>query len=168
MTSKLLCLLSFLAVATAATTPAAEPFSPLDIFELEWASDPRISPDSESIAYVRNYMDVMTDRRCANIWIVATGDSDNRPLTGGVRLQQLHAGDVRRHHVRRELDAVELPGEDFRHRLDEQRLRESRHSHDQNVAFGEDRREQRAYGVVLADDHLADFLSQSNAAFCGL
>ena len=83
MNNKLLLLLSLLAVAPAIAAPAAEPFEPLDIFELEWASDPRISPDGESVAYVRNYMDVMTDRSCADIWLVAADGSDHRPLTGG-------------------------------------------------------------------------------------
>ena len=35
-------------------------FLPLDVFELEWASDPRISPDGRRIVYTRNSMDVMT------------------------------------------------------------------------------------------------------------
>ena len=69
-----------LAALTAAATPAAEPFQPSDVFQLEWASDPRISPDGEGVAYVRNYMDVMTDRRCSDIWLVG---KDHRPLVVG-------------------------------------------------------------------------------------
>ena len=72
--------LPLLAALTAATAPAAEPFQPSDVFELEWASDPRISPDSETVAYVRNYMDVMSDRRCSGIWLVG---QDHRPLVVG-------------------------------------------------------------------------------------
>ena len=56
-------------------------FQPLDIFELEWASDPQISPDGERIAYVRNFMDIMSDTRRSNIWLVSFDGSRHRPLT---------------------------------------------------------------------------------------
>ena len=42
------------------TKPA---FSQLDVFELEHASDPQISPDGNSVVYVRNRMDIMKDQR---------------------------------------------------------------------------------------------------------
>jgi len=58
-------------------------FQPLDVFELEWASDPRISPDGSRIVYVRNWMDVMTDRRRSDLWTVSADGSDHRPLTHG-------------------------------------------------------------------------------------
>jgi dipeptidyl aminopeptidase/acylaminoacyl peptidase len=68
----------------AGTTPAdASRFQPLDVFELEWASDPRISPDGSQIVYVRNYMDVRTDRRRSDLWTVSTDGSHHRPLTHG-------------------------------------------------------------------------------------
>ena len=62
---------------------AAEPdvFAPMDVFQLEWASDPRISPDGERIVYVRNFMDIMADRRRSNLWIIASNGKDHRPLT---------------------------------------------------------------------------------------
>ena len=44
--------------------------APRDIFDLEWASDPRLSPDGSRVAYVRNSMDIMRDRRHAEIWVV--------------------------------------------------------------------------------------------------
>ncbi len=58
-------------------------FEPIDVFELEWAADPQISPDGSRIAYVRNFFDVMTDSRRANIWIVDFDGSSHRPLTSG-------------------------------------------------------------------------------------
>jgi acylaminoacyl-peptidase len=58
-------------------------FSPLDIFQLEWASDPQISPDGKGIVYVRNFMDVMKDKRRSNLWMVAVDGSDHRPVTTG-------------------------------------------------------------------------------------
>jgi acylaminoacyl-peptidase len=56
----------------------------IDVFELEWASDPQISPDGEAIVYVRNFMDVMSDRQRSNLWIVRSDGSDHRPLTTGL------------------------------------------------------------------------------------
>ena len=57
--------------------------TPADVFELEYASDPQISPDGETVVYVRNFMDVMTDRRRSNLWIVDVESRDHRPLTSG-------------------------------------------------------------------------------------
>jgi len=54
-----------------------------DVFELEYASDPQISPDGEQVVYLRNSMDIMTDRRRAQLWIVNTDGTGHRPLTAG-------------------------------------------------------------------------------------
>ena len=58
-------------------------FRPIDVFGLEYASDPQISPDGERVVYVRNFMDVMTDRRRSNLWIVDVDGSNHKPLTTG-------------------------------------------------------------------------------------
>ena len=57
--------------------------SPADIFQLEYAADPAISPDGAWIAYVRRWSDPMTDRRYSNIWVVKRDGSGHRPLTSG-------------------------------------------------------------------------------------
>lgn len=62
---------------------AQEKFDFMDIFQLEWISDPQISPDGQKIIYARNYNDVMTDQTCSNLWIVNFDGTDNRPLTTG-------------------------------------------------------------------------------------
>ena len=54
-----------------------------DIFNLQLASDPQISPDGKHIVYVRSFADVMTDRRLSNLWTVAFDGSDHRALTSG-------------------------------------------------------------------------------------
>ena len=59
-------------------------FRLIDVFELEWASDPRISPDGEAVVYVRNFMDVMHDRRRSNLWIVSSDGHEHRALTSTV------------------------------------------------------------------------------------
>ena len=58
-------------------------FNTLDIFELEYASDPQISPDGGQIVYVRNFMDIMLDRARSNLWIVNFDDTGSMPLTSG-------------------------------------------------------------------------------------
>ena len=57
------------------------PFQPLDIFELEWASDPQISPDGSQIIYRRNGFDIMKDNSRGNLWIINTDGSSHRKLT---------------------------------------------------------------------------------------
>ena len=56
---------------------------PMDIFEMEGISDPRISPDGSQIIYVRSGSDVMKDKRYSNIWIIDFNGSNNRPVTSG-------------------------------------------------------------------------------------
>lgn len=54
-----------------------------DVFELESAADPQISPDGSRVAYVRRSADIMTDRVRSNIWIVDADGGDHRPLLSG-------------------------------------------------------------------------------------
>jgi acylaminoacyl-peptidase len=54
-----------------------------DVFDLEYASDPQISPTGHRVVYVRNFFDIMTDRRQSNLWIVSFDGTDHRPLTSG-------------------------------------------------------------------------------------
>ncbi|MGH9175297.1 MAG: DPP IV N-terminal domain-containing protein, partial [Vicinamibacterales bacterium] len=60
-----------------------ERFEPMDVFDLEYASDPQIAPGGERIVYVRNFMDIMHDRRRSNLWVVDVDGSGHRPLTTG-------------------------------------------------------------------------------------
>jgi len=54
-----------------------------DVFELEIASDPQISPDGSQVAYSRLSMDIMTDRARSNIWLVDTRGGRHRPVVSG-------------------------------------------------------------------------------------
>ncbi len=56
-------------------------FQPMDVFELEWASDPQISLNGEQIIYKRNGFDVMKDDSKANLWIINTDGTSHRKLT---------------------------------------------------------------------------------------
>ena len=66
-----------------AEAAAQKPLTPADIFQLEYAADPQISPDGQWILYVRQWQDPMADRRYSNLWMVKADGSDHRPLTTG-------------------------------------------------------------------------------------
>lgn len=55
----------------------------LDIFDLEYISDPRISPNGKQIIYTRNFKDIYTDQNLSNLWVVNFDGTENRPLTTG-------------------------------------------------------------------------------------
>lgn len=57
------------------------PFTSMDVFELEWVSDPQISPDGEWVVYARGGMDIMTDRRTTQLWLVKTDGTQHQKLT---------------------------------------------------------------------------------------
>jgi acylaminoacyl-peptidase len=65
------------------TTGHSKPLTVSDIFNLELASDPQISPDGARIVYVRQFNDIKADRRSSSLWIVSRDGTDNRPLTTG-------------------------------------------------------------------------------------
>jgi dipeptidyl aminopeptidase/acylaminoacyl peptidase len=54
-----------------------------DDFDIQVANDPQISPGGKEIVYVRQFADVMTDRRCSNLWAVNADGSRHRALTTG-------------------------------------------------------------------------------------
>ena len=58
-------------------------FEPMDVFALEYAADPQIAPDGSQVVYVRTSMDIMSDRKRAELWIVNADGSDHRRLAAG-------------------------------------------------------------------------------------
>ena len=56
---------------------------PIDVFSLEYVSNPKISPDGKKVLYVRNFKDIMTDKNYSNIWIIDYDGTNNTPLTTG-------------------------------------------------------------------------------------
>ncbi len=75
--------LTFLFISLQGFSQVSDRLEMLDIFNLEYVSDPQISPDGNKIIYVRNFKDVMTDKNLSNLWIVNFDGSQNRPLTDG-------------------------------------------------------------------------------------
>ena len=69
----LLCTAAILAPPAAAAQ--TDRLTEMNVFDLEYASDPRISPDGEWVVYVRQFADVMTDRNYSNLWLVRSDGS---------------------------------------------------------------------------------------------
>ena len=70
------------AVAQPARTDATKPvFSAHDVFDLQWAADPQVSPDGRTVAYVRMGMDIKTDRTRGVIWLTNVDGTHARPLS---------------------------------------------------------------------------------------
>ena len=73
----------FVIFLTSAKGQISKTFDPIDIFEIEYASDPQISPSGDRVLYLRNFKDIMTDRNLSNIWLVNFDGSASRPITTG-------------------------------------------------------------------------------------
>ncbi len=58
-------------------------FSAEDVFEMEYANDPQVSPNGARVAYVRSTMDIMTDSTRRTIWVVDVDGDNHRPLVSG-------------------------------------------------------------------------------------
>lgn len=83
--------LAFVAFCLAAAAPVfakSPPTDPTvlqarDVFDLEYAADPQLSPDGKRIAYVRRSFDIMSDRPRGNIWVIDVASGEQRPLLTG-------------------------------------------------------------------------------------
>lgn len=74
--------ISFLLCYTFSFSQSKTYFSSLDVFELEWVSDPQISPNGKQVVYVRRGMDIMEDKRQSRLWLVDVNGKKHQPLTG--------------------------------------------------------------------------------------
>jgi acylaminoacyl-peptidase len=66
-----------------AEPPSPTPLDIKDVFNIQYAGDPQISPDGKRIVYVRQFCDIMNDQRHSNLWIINADGSGHRPLTTG-------------------------------------------------------------------------------------
>lgn len=62
----------------------ADVLEPINVFDLEFASNPQISPDGKSIVYIRNFKDIMTDKNRSNLWVMDVEGNHHLPLTTGM------------------------------------------------------------------------------------
>ncbi len=69
---------SFGAEASAQEKPRL--FSAEDVFELEWADEPQISPDGQQVLYVRRFNDIMADRTQSHVWLSDLTGGAHEPL----------------------------------------------------------------------------------------
>ena len=58
-----------------------KPFEYLDVFQLEYAGDPQISPNGDYIIYRRTGFDIMKDRSKGNLWMLSTDGKIHHKLT---------------------------------------------------------------------------------------
>lgn len=80
--TRFLSLLSIVLLSTLAIVAQENPvFSYLDVFELEYASDPQISPDGDYVVYRRMGFDIMNDKSIGNLWILNIEENSHRKLT---------------------------------------------------------------------------------------
>ncbi|MGA9333851.1 MAG: S9 family peptidase [Rudaea sp.] len=80
------CLTAPFSIAPVLAEPAGGPSRLLtgaDLFNLEVAADPQISPDGKTIAYVRRSNDIMTDRTRSSIWLIDVANGTQTPLVAG-------------------------------------------------------------------------------------
>ena len=70
-------------LSSARSSEPPKTFQAEDVFELEHANDPRISPDGKYILYERRSSDIMKDSMRSNIWIIKSDGTQNRPLVSG-------------------------------------------------------------------------------------
>ncbi|HEX3122846.1 MAG TPA: DPP IV N-terminal domain-containing protein, partial [Rhodanobacteraceae bacterium] len=69
---------------TSATVQAAaqpERFGLKQIFDLQWAADPRIAPNGKRVVFVRSGYDIMNDDDRHSLWVVGTDGTGMRALT---------------------------------------------------------------------------------------
>jgi len=83
MIRKAFAILLLFAAPAAAQQGPSRTLEARDLFSLEAASDPQISPDGSKIAYVRRSGDIMTDRMRPTIWLIDTRSGEQAPLAAG-------------------------------------------------------------------------------------
>ncbi len=59
---------------------AARRLTARDIFELEWAADPQISPDGRRVVFERSSFDIMKDRTRSRLWMLNADGTELRPV----------------------------------------------------------------------------------------
>ncbi len=74
---------ALVAVPVLAAEPARPPFAPMDVFSLQWAENPVLSPDGRQLIYQRRFFDPMKDVRRSNLWLVDAASGAAQPLTTG-------------------------------------------------------------------------------------
>jgi len=69
-----------LLISSAISFAGHRPFEAMDLFNMEYAADPQISPDGKSIVYIRRGFDVMEDIARTSLWLIDVKSGAQRPL----------------------------------------------------------------------------------------
>ena len=77
--------LAILVLATTSAIAQSElpTFSAEDVFDLEYANSPQVSPNGRQIIYERRSNDIMTDRTRSNLWVIDVDGDNHRPIVSG-------------------------------------------------------------------------------------
>ena len=90
MKQRLLAMAAVAALLSAAPALAKEDEAPSKrftaerVFDMEYATDPQVSPDGKTVVYVRHAMDKMTDRDTGSLWSIDLDSGAHRPLVTDV------------------------------------------------------------------------------------
>ena len=83
-------------------------FTGSDLFGLSMASDPQISPDGQTIVYVRQSADVMTDRMAGSLWLIDVASGRQTPFAASGSSPRWSPDGTRIAYVARDGDASQL------------------------------------------------------------
>lgn len=59
----------------------------IDVFDIEWANNPQISPEGSQIVYQRLSFDIMKDRSVSHLWIMNSDGTNHRKLFEGENVE---------------------------------------------------------------------------------
>ncbi|ASD69483.1 S9 family peptidase [Pseudoalteromonas piscicida] len=78
--------LAAVAIASSACAVQAASLQPTDIFNLEYANQIDITNGGDKVFFVRNRMDIKSDRKVGNIWSVDLATNAMQPVTSGLHM----------------------------------------------------------------------------------
>ena len=73
-------LLAMITLVSLAARADERRFEAMDVFALEWAADPQVSPDGRRVVYVRTAYDKLADRPHGAVWLLDVESGKHRPL----------------------------------------------------------------------------------------
>lgn len=77
----MICVALFASSVSAGAYASTRVLEPKDLFQMHWASDPRISESGTQIAYLQNSNDIMTDQVTQSLWIMDAATGAQMPVT---------------------------------------------------------------------------------------
>ena len=72
-----------LALSMSAPSQAKEPFSAMDVFKIAYAANSVVSPNGKFVAFDRFYMDVMSDTRRSDVWVIGADGNNLQQISDG-------------------------------------------------------------------------------------